>query len=71
MYVCVCHAITEEKLEKAVMEAGKGNSKEVLRRLGIGGSCGVCLIDAIGKMETLAHSKGRESQPLTPNQKSK
>ena len=45
MYICVCKAITEDDLRQL------GNSglppKEILKKLGVGDSCGVCLIDAL------------------------
>lgn len=47
MYVCICNGITEEMLESA---AKQGQSeREILSRLGIGNSCGICVIDALEK----------------------
>lgn len=48
MYVCICHQITEEQL----IEANKKSSgnKDALAKLGVGDSCGICLIDALKKL---------------------
>ena len=56
MYVCICHAITEEKLKEAMKESSMVNSRDVLKRLGVGDSCGVCLIEAMNKIESMGHS---------------
>ena len=45
MYVCICHKVTEEELKKTVESSS--NIKDCLKRLNIGGSCGVCLVDAL------------------------
>ena len=46
MYICLCKGITEKQL---MDELNKANTSEqdVLRRMGIGDGCGICLIDAI------------------------
>lgn len=46
MYVCICRGITEKQLMDELTKS-HGNDQEVLRRLGVGESCGICLIDAI------------------------
>lgn len=56
MYVCICHAITEEKLKEAMKETSTVNSRDVLKRLGVGESCGICLFEAINRIETMTHS---------------
>ncbi len=48
MYICICKGITEEQLDKAVSADSK--PKEVLKDLGVGDSCGICLIDAIERI---------------------
>ena len=48
MYICICKGITEEQLEKAIRPDAKPT--DVLKDLGVGDSCGICLIDAIEKM---------------------
>lgn len=46
MYVCLCKGITEKQLIDELNKS-HGNDQDVLRRLGVGESCGICLIDAI------------------------
>ncbi len=48
MYICICNGITEEQLEKVAKQSN--TDKEVLSRLGIGNSCGICLLEAIHKI---------------------
>lgn len=45
MYVCICHQVTEEELKKTA--EASSNLKDCLKRLNVGGSCGVCLVDAL------------------------
>lgn len=62
MYICICKGITEEQLEKAIKPDAKPS--DVLKDLGVGDSCGICLIDAIEKMthkKTLAHKENKKS----------
>ena len=61
MYVCICHAITEEKLKEAMKENSRVNKRDVLKRLGVGESCGICLIEAMSKIEGMSHSKDESS----------
>lgn len=50
MYICICNGITEEMLETAAKQST--SEKEVLTRLGVGNSCGICVIDALDKMKS-------------------
>lgn len=58
MYVCICHKISEEDLEKTLQQSK--NPTEALKKLNIGQSCGTCLISAMekiqGKVQTKAQS---------------
>jgi bacterioferritin-associated ferredoxin len=60
MYVCICKGITEEDL-KRVHTSVQGNKSEVLKNLGVGDSCGICLIDAIDKLNSLATPASNEA----------
>lgn len=60
MYICICRGITEEDL-KRVNQAAQGNSTEVLKNLGVGDSCGICLIDALDKLNSLSNHASSES----------
>lgn len=57
MYICICKGITEEQLEKAIKPDSKPT--DILKDLGVGDSCGICLIDAIEKM---SHKKSVAQQ---------
>ncbi|MEC7275109.1 MAG: (2Fe-2S)-binding protein [Bdellovibrionota bacterium] len=56
MYACICHKITEKELEETV-QATKGNLNDALRKLNLGQSCGVCLMDALEKVGMQMASK--------------
>ena len=56
MYACICHQITEQQLEET-LQASKGNVNEALRKLKLGQSCGVCLVDALEKVGMQMASK--------------
>jgi bacterioferritin-associated ferredoxin len=58
MYVCICKGITEDELRK-VAQTGVG-PKEILKKLGVGDSCGICLIDAL---------EGLQKSQTAPSQK--
>ncbi len=49
MYICICKGITEKMLTEQV--SGQNRSeKEILKNLGIGDNCGVCVVDALKKI---------------------
>ena len=61
MYVCICNGITEDMIEK-VASVSK-SEKEILSRLGIGNSCGICVLEAVSKINTqLKSGKNQKSQ---------
>ncbi len=41
MYVCVCNAVTDREVERAI-ECGAKTRAEVTRACGAGGDCGSC-----------------------------
>ncbi len=45
MYVCICNAITQDMLDNAIKQGQ--TEKEVMNKLGVGNSCGVCLIEQV------------------------
>ena len=61
MYVCICHQISEEKLQK-VMETSK-SPQEALKTLGLGHSCGTCLQGALEKVNQKIQTKKQISVP--------
>lgn len=56
MYACICHNITDQKLEETFNKS-KGDIKEVLKKLGMGKGCGTCLVDSIEKLSNQKSSK--------------
>ena len=48
MYICVCKGITEEKLRTVAKTTKK--TQDILKKLGVGDDCGVCLISAVDKI---------------------
>lgn len=42
MYVCVCNAITEEQIRRAIAD-GASNLDDLCEALGLGDQCGKCL----------------------------
>lgn len=55
MYVCICNGITEEMVEKVA--SNSKSEKEILSRLGIGSSCGICVLDAVSKINSKLKNK--------------
>lgn len=43
MYVCLCHGITDKKIQQVVLEQGVGTTRELRRALGVGSQCGRCI----------------------------
>jgi bacterioferritin-associated ferredoxin len=49
MYICICKGITEKMLMDQI--GGSNRSQEqILNNLGIGDSCGSCVVDALKKI---------------------
>lgn len=55
MYVCICQGITEEDLTRVGQTSS--TPKEILSKLGVGDGCGICLLEAIEKLNLQANSK--------------
>jgi bacterioferritin-associated ferredoxin len=54
MYVCVCNAVTERQVHKAI-DAGATTVKALSRQLGVGTQCGACVgcaKDCLSKVQT-------------------
>lgn len=63
MFVCVCHAITDQEIDQAV-ENGAVTLNQLKDELDVGTSCGTCA-DYIEQrlQERLYHSMGRTVTP--------
>jgi bacterioferritin-associated ferredoxin len=46
MYICVCKGITDKELEEQYL-LHQGNTHQILKALGVGSECGICLTEAI------------------------
>jgi len=57
MYICICKGITEEKIRAAIKHSRSPNTKEVLRKLGVGTDCGTCLLHSIDRIISEAKTK--------------
>lgn len=64
MYICICQGITEDQVKKVAGHSA--NVDEALKKLGIGESCGICLIDALNKFGVSKNTSGH-TQPHTPS----
>lgn len=54
MIVCLCKGITEEKIEDLI---NKGlPTTEVLKKLGVGSDCGICVLDAVESIQAKSKS---------------
>jgi bacterioferritin-associated ferredoxin len=42
LYICICNAVTEREVDKAI-DAGATTVKALNRQLGIGAQCGACV----------------------------
>ncbi|MCP4911763.1 MAG: (2Fe-2S)-binding protein [Oligoflexia bacterium] len=69
MYVCICHQVTEDQVREAV--SSSKSTSDTLKKLGVGGSCGICLIDAVKKLEEeIVSHKNSSLTSLKDRQKS-
>ena len=54
MYVCICKKITDEMIKEY---SAKGKSGlEMLKRLGLGSDCGICLLDNTSNQHAAEHT---------------
>ena len=60
MYICICKGITEEKVKAAIK--GSSNSHDVLKKLGVGDDCGVCMINAIERLQLESHQSSENKK---------
>ena len=65
MYICICKGITEEKIRAAIKHSRSPNTKEVLRKLGVGTDCGTCLLHSIDRI--ISETKSQKN--LNPSSK--
>lgn len=62
MYICICNAITQDMLDNAIKQGQ--SEKEVMNKLGIGNSCGVCVLEQVSaglKAKKNSHTNSTES----------
>ena len=49
MYICICKGITEKMLKDQLGSFNR-SEEQILKNLGIGDSCGTCVVDAMKKI---------------------
>lgn len=49
MYICICKGITEKMLIDQIGPT-RSSYEQILKNLGIGDSCGSCVVDAVKKI---------------------
>lgn len=49
MYICICKGITEKMLQEQIGNFNR-SEEQILKNLGIGDSCGSCVVDAVKKI---------------------
>ena len=49
MYICICKGITEKMLMDQI-GSNHRSEDQILKNLGIGDSCGSCVVDAVKKI---------------------
>ncbi len=64
MYVCVCKAVTDRAIRRAVREDGVTTLRELSRMHGVGTGCGKCVPEARRLLaEALAEAPARSLPP--------
>jgi len=64
MYVCVCNAVTDSDIRKAV-DSGVHNMKQLKRTTRCGDTCGKCEEMAVGILQ-LALTEKRQTRNILP-----
>lgn len=65
MYICVCKAVSERNIRRAVHQDGVVSLRELSRGTGLGSCCGRCVPAARALLrEELSTAPSRESGPL-------
>jgi len=64
MYVCVCNAVTERHIGKAVVE-GASTLRELRERLGVAGECGRCAMCARDCLRAALAGQTQTTSPAT------
>lgn len=59
MYICICNAITQDMFDNAVKQGQ--TEKEVMNKLGIGNSCGVCVLEQVSTALAKKNAQSKES----------
>lgn len=45
MYICICKGITEKMMVDQLKASDRIEKKEIFKNLGIGSSCGICVLE--------------------------
>ncbi len=63
MYVCLCHAVNERRIEQAVRE-GVVHLRDLCRQHGVGSRCGKCVPQARMVLDRSLQAAVAEAEPL-------
>ena len=67
MFICVCKAVTDKRIQRAVQCGEVLSLRELTREFGVGTCCGKCVPTARGVlMEALAQRVDVMSSPASP-----
>ena len=64
MYICVCNAVTETDIKKAVKD-GANCLRHLQTKLGVSNQCGSCLSDASNCLDRALDSEIRSADLIT------
>tara|TARA_B100000925_G_scaffold229116_1_gene177599 strand:+ start:1045 stop:1251 length:207 start_codon:yes stop_codon:yes gene_type:complete len=62
MYICICKGITEDKIRSAIKHSHSPNTKDILKKLGVGTDCGTCLLHSIDAIIAEIKSKNKSDK---------
>lgn len=65
MYICICRAITTNKLEEVHSRNG-GDAKKTLQELGVGDDCGICLEKALEAIDLRYQARAAQKPSQKP-----
>ncbi len=66
MYVCVCKAVTENQIKRAICE-GADSRRELFKCTGVGGDCGKCKAQVKELLNSHKHNCNQYRMQKAPN----
>ncbi|WP_028080898.1 (2Fe-2S)-binding protein [Solimonas soli] len=65
MYVCVCKAVSDRTIRRAVHEDGVSSLRELARGHGLGTCCGKCVPQARELLGAALRERSQDAMPLS------